>query len=274
MPTPLGNLRDITLRALDALRDCDAIVAEDTRVARKLLRLLELPTKPIVGYREQNAAAVTTAILERATSESLVVVSDAGMPGISDPGSALVAAARAAGIAIEVLPGPTAFVCAAVLSGFDLARLEFAGFFPRTEGARTTALRTALERSATTVWYESPQRLERTLETFARDAPHARIFVARELTKLYEQQLLGIAQEILDALARPIRGEIVFVLDAASAARRIPATTADIDREIDEALASGASVAAIAKDLAKRKRGERASLYVRVAERKRMQGRP
>ncbi|MBD5605857.1 MAG: 16S rRNA (cytidine(1402)-2'-O)-methyltransferase, partial [Candidatus Eremiobacteraeota bacterium] len=105
VPTPLGNLRDITLRALDVLRACDLIVAEDTRVARRLLSALDLPQKPIWSYREQNAAGATEPILERARTETIAVVTDAGMPGISDPGRELVAAARAAAIAVDVLPG-------------------------------------------------------------------------------------------------------------------------------------------------------------------------
>jgi 16S rRNA (cytidine1402-2'-O)-methyltransferase len=120
VPTPLGNLRDITLRSLDALRDAALIVAEDTRVARKLLSALDLEQREVWSYREQNAATVTGGILDRAREQLVAVVTDAGMPGISDPGSDLVAAAREAGVAIEVLPGPSAALGVAVLSGFPL----------------------------------------------------------------------------------------------------------------------------------------------------------
>jgi len=136
VPTPLGNLRDITLRALDVLRDATLIVAEDSRVARRLLSAYELPGRELWTYHEHNAAATTGAILERAREALVAVVTDAGMPGISDPGSALVAAARAAAVPVEVLPGPTAFACAAVLSGFDLRRFAFEGFPPRAGGER------------------------------------------------------------------------------------------------------------------------------------------
>ena len=132
VPTPLGNLRDVTLRALDVLREAALSVAEDTRVTRRLLSAYEITGKTLWTYHEHNAAGTTDAILARARDEPVALVTDAGMPGISDPGSALVAAAREAGIAVEVLPGPSAFVCAAVLSGFPLERFSFEGFVPAT----------------------------------------------------------------------------------------------------------------------------------------------
>ena len=144
VPTPLGNLRDVTLRALDALREAELIVAEDTRVARKLLHALQLEGREIWSYREQNAERVTPAIVERARTALVAVTSDAGMPGISDPGSALVAAARAGGVSVEVLPGPTAAMGVALLSGFPLQRFSFEGFPPRTSGERRTRFSRAL----------------------------------------------------------------------------------------------------------------------------------
>src|SRR5450755_1710302 len=152
VPTPLGNLRDITLRALDVLRDATLIVAEDSRVARRLLSAYDLPGRELWTYHEHNAATATGPILERAQASLVAVVTDAGMPGISDPGTALVAAARAAEIPIEVLPGPTAFACAAVLSGFELRRFAFEGFPPRGAGDRRAAFRAATARPEPTVW--------------------------------------------------------------------------------------------------------------------------
>src|SRR5271166_5561702 len=128
VPTPLGNLRDVTLRAVDTLREAELIVAEDTRVARKLLRALGLPAREIWSYREANAKSVTAPILERARGSLVAVTSDAGMPGISDPGSELIAAAREAGVPVEVLPGPSAALGVALLSGFPLRRFSFEGF--------------------------------------------------------------------------------------------------------------------------------------------------
>src|SRR5471032_553305 len=216
--TPLGNLRDITLRALDALRTADLIVAEDTRVTRRLLSAHGIVGIPLWSYREHNADASTPAILERAASGRVALVSDAGMPGISDPGSALVAAARAAGIAVDVLPGPTAFACAAVLSGFDVRRFAFEGFPPRASGARKAAFRAALARGMPSVWYESPHRAAAALADLAAVAPAVRVFLLREFTKLHEQHLTGTPAEVATALPDPMRGEVSFVVDAGAAA--------------------------------------------------------
>jgi 16S rRNA (cytidine1402-2'-O)-methyltransferase len=273
VPTPLGNLRDITLRSLDALRDAQLIVAEDTRVARRLLTALAIAAPPIWTYHEHNAAGATGAILERAAAESVVVVTDAGMPGISDPGTALVAAARAAGVPVEVLPGPTAFACAAVLSGFDVRRFSFEGFPPRTGGARRAAFAAALARGVPTVWYESPHRIGDALADLAAVAPDVRTFVLREFTKLHEQQISGTPADVAAALPDPVRGEVVFVIDASVV--DTPAAGADaIDEQIDALLATGASAAAIAKQLAAGGAGERSAIYARVGVRRGEGARP
>ena len=267
VPTPLGNLRDITLRSLDALRDAQLIVAEDTRVARRLLAALDIVAPAIWTYHEHNAATATAAILERAMSERVVVVTDAGMPGISDPGTALVAAARVAGIALDVLPGPTAFACAAVLSGLDVRRFAFEGFPPRTSGARRRAFAAALARGMPSVWYESPHRIGEALADLAAVAPAVRTFVLREFTKLHEQQLAGLPADVAAALPNPVRGEIVFVIDGGTTAP-LAAGDANVDERIDALLASGASTASIAKQLAASGAGERNALYARVGARR------
>lgn len=229
VPTPLGNLRDITIRALDVLRAAELIVAEDTRVARRLLSAHGISGPMVWTYHEHNAATATATILERAASGNVAVVTDAGMPGISDPGSALVAAARAAGIAVEVLPGPTAFACAAVLSGFDIRRFAFEGFPPRTSGARRTAFRKALGRGMPSVWYESPHRIADALADLAAVAPDVRTFLVRELTKLHEQQLAGTPAGVAAALPDPVRGEVAFVVDAGA----VSSTGPTLDEQID-----------------------------------------
>ena len=266
--TPLGNLRDITLRALDALRDADVIVAEDSRVTRRLLSAYEIPGKDVWTYHEHNAKTATATILERALTERVVVVTDAGMPGISDPGSALVGAARAAGVAIDVLPGAAAFVCAAVLSGFDLRRFTFEGFPPRASGARDAAFSAALAAGAPSVWYEAPHRIRATMAALATLAPSAPIFLVRELTKLHEEHLAGTAAEILARLADPVRGEIAFVIDP-PAYDAPPPSDDSVDAAIDALLDAGASVSAAAKALALQGAGERRHLYARITERKR-----
>jgi 16S rRNA (cytidine1402-2'-O)-methyltransferase len=268
VPTPLGNLRDITLRALDALRDCDLIVAEDTRVAQKLLRALDLGSKPIWSYREQNAATATPGILERARVDLVALVTDAGTPAISDPGRDLVAAARTAGIPIDALPGPCAFVCGAVPSGFDLQRFTFEGFVPRAAAERERRLRAAYESGATTLWYDSPNRIRATLTTLATIDAQMRVFVGRELTKFYEQQILGTPSEALATLADPPRGEFVLALEARQSVQNAVHSDGDIDAEIDAALGRGDSVPVVARELARRGLGSRADLYARATARR------
>jgi 16S rRNA (cytidine1402-2'-O)-methyltransferase len=274
VPTPIGNLGDITLRALEALRDCDLLVAEDTRVARRLLSALEIAGKRVVSYREQNADAVTAEILDAARTQRVAVVTDAGTPGISDPGRALIVAARASAIAVEVLPGPVAFVVAAVLSGFDLTGLTFAGFVPRAEHARDAALRAALAREGPTAWYETPQRILATLATLDAIAPFASVFLARELTKRFEQQILGTPRAVLAALPLPIRGEFVVVL-APTAPSELPGMLDEplgVDPAINALLDLGMTVAEIAKALAGRGGADRQAVYARATARKRARG--
>jgi 16S rRNA (cytidine1402-2'-O)-methyltransferase len=269
VPTPLGNLRDITLRALDVLRECELIVAEDSRVARKLLNALALPGKEIWSYHEHNARAVTEGILERAHTQLVAVVTDAGTPGISDPGSDLVAAARAQGVAVDVLPGPSAAIGAAVLSGFGLRRFAFEGFAPRTAGARRAALARSFALGMPSVWYESPQRIRGLLADIAAVDPAARVFLVREYTKRYEQQILGTAGEVAAQLAEPVRGEIALVVEPASAPPPQAGET-ELDDEIDALLREGKSVSAVAKTLAERGLGERRHIYARATGRKRL----
>lgn len=269
VPTPLGNLRDITLRSLEILRDADAIVAEDTRVARRLLSALNIPAPKLLHYDEHSARSTLDAITERARTETIAVVTDAGMPGISDPGIELVRHARTHGISVEVLPGPSAFVVAAVLSGFDLARFSFEGFVPRTQRARREIFSRALASTMTTVWYDAPHRIAATLETLAELAPRTPIFLARELTKLHEQHLRGTASEVHAALAKPVRGEIVLVIGPVNIDATPPAPSdVDIDRAIDAALSAGRSISEIAKELATKGLGLRRELYARASRRK------
>lgn len=269
VPTPLGNLRDITLRALDALRDADLIVAEDSRVTRRLLSAYEITGKEIWTYHEHNARSATEGILERARDGRVAVVTDAGTPGISDPGSDLVAAARATGIAIDVLPGAAAFVCAAVLSGFRLRRFSFEGFPPRASGERSAAFKRALATPDPSVWYEAPHRIRKTLAEIEALAPDRRMFLVRELSKAHEQQILGAAADVRAALADPIRGEIVFVLEGSEHVAAVAPSQTELERTIDSFLSAGESVSAIAKRLADRGAGERRHLYAIVSARKR-----
>lgn len=269
VPTPLGNLGDITLRSIEALKSADLIVAEDTRVAKRLLNALDIGVKDVWSYREQNAESVTSGILDRALAQRVILVTDAGMPGISDPGSDLVAAARAAGVAVEVLPGASAALGVAVLSGFPLRRFLFEGFPPRASGERKRAFTASLAHGITTIWYESPQRIEGALADLAAVAPDATVFLLREYTKKFEQHLHGTPSEVAGALASPVRGEIAFAVAPYGSPRLAPSPAMDVDSAIDEQLRQGKSVSEIAKALAEAGAGERRDLYARVSERKR-----
>lgn len=272
VPTPLGNLGDITLRSIEALRSADVIVAEDTRVARRLLNALDIGPKELWSYREQNADSVTAGILDRAATQRVVVVTDAGMPGISDPGSDLVAAAHAARVPVDVLPGPSAALGAAVLSGFPLRRFLFEGFPPRASSARKTSFRQSLASGVSSVWYESPQRIIAALSDLDAIAPDATVFLVREYTKKFEQHARGTPAQVIAALEAPVRGEISFVIapyTASFEAAHSAAPQDDINVAIDDMLAAGKSVSEIAKHLAERGAGERRDLYARVSERKR-----
>jgi 16S rRNA (cytidine1402-2'-O)-methyltransferase len=267
VPTPLGNLGDVTQRAIEALRDAELIVAEDTRVARKLLGALGIPGRELWSYREQNAAGATPGILERARAGLVAVTTDAGMPGVSDPGSELIAAARAAGVPVEVLPGPSAALGVAVLSGFPLRRFVFEGFPPRSSAARRSAFREALRAGATTLWFESPQRLHETLRDLETVAPDALIFLVREYTKLHEQQALGTPAEVAAAVVKPVRGEVAFAI-APQGERPEAEPVGAADADIDALLAEGLKLSEVARQLAKRGLGDRRELYARAKGRR------
>ena len=267
VPTPLGNLRDITLRGIDALRAAETIVAEDSRVTRKLLSALDIHGIALLTFHEHSGSAAAQAIVERAVRERVVVVTDAGMPGVSDPGRELVVLARAAGVPIEVLPGPVAYVAAAVLSGLAAETVVFEGFLPRERAKRRARFAAARDREALTVWYESPHRLIAALGDLDAVAPGGAAFVLREYTKMHEQQIAGTPAAIRAALAVPVRGECTLCMRGAAPAPA-PADPAALDVQIDALLDEGLSISAIAKRLADEGFGQRRHLYARAVARK------
>jgi 16S rRNA (cytidine1402-2'-O)-methyltransferase len=212
-PTPIGNLRDITLRALDCLRAADVIACEDTRRTGSLLARLQV-SKPLVSFHEHNEAARTRELVARMRTGTVVaLVCDAGTPLLSDPGHELLRGALAAGLPVEVLPGPSAALTALVASGLSTERCCFVGFLPRRRGEIEEVLLGARE---TLVAFESPRRLAGTLEALAEHDPAREVAVCRELTKLHEEVRRGTAAELAAHYSQdPPRGEVVLVIAGA-----------------------------------------------------------
>jgi 16S rRNA (cytidine1402-2'-O)-methyltransferase len=213
--TPIGNLDDVTLRVLDELRAADLILAEDTRHTRILLNRHGI-TGNVLSYHEHNEAARVAELLPRLESgERIALVSDAGLPAISDPGARLVRAARAAGVEVSVLPGPSAVETALVTSGLAGARYLFLGFLPR-RAAELTALWGELESWPwPAVAFESPQRLAKSLRSLAAADPEREAAVCRELTKRFEEVATGTAAELAERFAAPVKGEVTLVVGPA-----------------------------------------------------------
>jgi 16S rRNA (cytidine1402-2'-O)-methyltransferase len=215
VPTPIGNLGDITLRALDVLRQADVLACEDTRHSGNLLRHFGIE-KPLVSCHEHNEARRTAELVEQlAAGRKVALITDAGLPGISDPGARLVRACQQRGIPFTVLPGASAVPTALVGSGFDTSRFFFGGFLPVKSGGRERELRAAAAREETTIFFESPHRLVKTLDAARALLAGRQLCVARELTKTFEEYRRGSAAELhAHYLAHPPKGEIVLLVAA------------------------------------------------------------
>ncbi|MBC6365493.1 16S rRNA (cytidine(1402)-2'-O)-methyltransferase [Algoriphagus sp. AK58] len=214
VPTPIGNLKDITLRAIETLRSVDVILAEDTRTSGMLLKHLEI-SKPLQSYHIFNEHKAVEKLVERMKKgEVFALVSDAGTPAISDPGFLLVREVISAGLEVQCLPGPTAFVPALVNSGLPNDRFVFEGFLPHKKG-RKTRIDSLLEEIRTMIFYESPHRLMKTLEQLAEAfGPERQACVSRELSKLHEENVRGSLAELMDYYeTNPLKGEIVLVVE-------------------------------------------------------------
>lgn len=211
--TPIGNLDDITLRALEVLKTVDVIAAEDTRHSGNLLKHFGI-RKPLVSYHEHNEAMRTAELIERiATGEIVALITDAGMPGLSDPGKRLLRACIARSLPYTIIPGPSAIVTALVGSGFSLERFSFHGFLPVKSGQREREMHAAAEREETSVYFESPYRLTKTLAVCAQIMPTRQLCVARELTKKFEEFRRGTGTELLSHYeSKPPKGEITLIV--------------------------------------------------------------
>lgn len=214
--TPIGNLKDITLRAKETLEACDTVVCEDTRVTGTLLKLLELQKKPLLSFHGYSDKTRLTQILKKLEAgEHLVLVSDAGTPGISDPGYALVSEAVKMDIKVEVIPGPSAFLAALSASGLPINQFVYLGFLPLKKGRKTLITNFAQE-ERTIVFYESVHRIDKTLseiEEALRSQPERPVVIARELTKMHEEVIRTTVGELNGIVSRLVKkGEFVIVI--------------------------------------------------------------
>lgn len=218
--TPIGNLGDITLRALKTLKEADVIACEDTRVTSKLLSKYEIDKKPLVIYSAQNTRAGGARVLDLLEEGMrIALVTDAGTPGMSDPGAELVSRVRdeLPKVRIDAIPGPSALVAAISIAGLPVHEFVFLGFLPNKKGRQTVLQEIAVE-DRTVVFYESPHRILKALQSLADLAPQKRVAVARELTKVHEELVRGTAAEVADEFsARPTttkKGEFVVIVSA------------------------------------------------------------
>jgi 16S rRNA (cytidine1402-2'-O)-methyltransferase len=212
--TPIGNLDDITLRAIEVLKSVDLIAAEDTRHSGNLLKHFEI-RKPLVSYHEHNEAMRSTELVERlAAGENVALITDAGMPGLSDPGARLIRKCIERGVAYTVIPGVSAILTALVGSGLGADVFCFRGFLPVKSGQRERELRAAAAREETTIFFESPYRILKTLTACLALMPDRQLCVARELTKKFEEFRRGTAVDLLSHYeAHPPKGEITLVIN-------------------------------------------------------------
>lgn len=239
VPTPIGNLRDITLRALDVLNAADVIVCEDSRVTGKLLKAYDLKITKKVTYNDHADEATKDYILKLARDHIVVMVSDAGTPLISDPGYKLVRDAVVEDVYVTALPGANAILPALQLSGMPTDVFLFAGFLPPKDKGVRDELKKYTGRKETCVFYESPKRIEKTLNIIAELMPDRRMAIVREISKLYEQSLRGTASEILSNLSdQSLKGEMAIVIDGSQEDE----SSYDIDELIRKSLSDGERV--------------------------------
>lgn len=263
--TPIGNLEDATLRALRILREVDLIAAEDTRVTRKLLARYDIHT-PVTSYHENSPPSKLDSLLKQLRAgANVAVVSDAGMPGISDPGADLIAACLAESITVTAIPGPTALMTALVLSGVPADQFSFHGFLPAAREARRRALEGLRDRTETLLFYEGPHRLGACLEDAREILGDRRAAAARELTKVHEEVVRGRLAELSEHFAaRRPRGEVTLIIEGAEAhlapATKLEEAVAEVRRLVRE----GISLRDAARQVAEATGHPRRALYQAV----------
>ncbi|HZD59927.1 MAG TPA: 16S rRNA (cytidine(1402)-2'-O)-methyltransferase [Anaerolineae bacterium] len=238
--TPIGNLEDITLRVLRVLKEVDLIAAEDTRVTRKLLAHYGIHTR-MTSYHEHNEASKGPELIEAMKSgKTVALVSDAGMPGISDPGHRLIKACIEQGIPVEAVPGPSSLITALVISGLPTDSFVFQGFLPRKKGERIKLLTDLLSAGHTIILFESPRRIATTLAEVADIDPLRDAVIARELTKKFEEVLRGTVTQLLELLERaPVKGEIVLLFGPARRERVVALTEDELRNAVIQLMKNG-----------------------------------
>ena len=248
--TPIGNLGDASKRLIDALATAEVIAAEDTRVAIHLMRALGIENRPrLIALHEHNEVAKAAEIVTLARETDVLVLTDAGMPAISDPGFPLVAAAAAAGVRVTALPGPSAVLTALAVSGLPTNRFCFEGFLPRKAGERRQALERLKRETRTMVFFESPNRLADSLaDVVTVFGPDRRAVVVRELTKLFEEVKRGTAAELAEWASAGVKGEICLVVEGAAALDvELPVGIAQVLSLVAEGLRLGDAAAEVAE---------------------------
>ena len=262
--TPIGNLGDMTYRAVETLRSVDFIAAEDTRVTRKLLQHFEIK-KPLLSYHEHNRKYVGDEIVKKILSgETCAVVTDAGMPCISDPGEDLVKLCAENGVPIEVVPGPSAVISALAVSGLDTSKFVFEGFPSTSPSSRNEALAAAARETRTVVFYEAPHKLVSTLSDLLRYFGDRRISICRELTKLHEEVIrttLAEAVNLYDDDLRKPRGEYVLVVEGAKNIPEAEPTLEDALERVKELVKNGMRGADACREIAKTSGFSKSELY-------------
>ena len=236
--TPIGNLGDASRRLIEVLENAEIVAAEDTRTTQKLLRALEIENRPrLIALHDHNEKHKAVELAALADEQDIVVVSDAGMPAVSDPGYALVAEAVAQGFTVTAIPGPSAVLMALAISGMPTDRFTFEGFLPRKPGERRSALAKLAAEPRTMVFFESPARLVSSLADMgAAFGDVRRIAVCRELTKFYEEVRRGTASELVAWAENGVKGEIVLVVEGAS---RVETSAEDAVAQVQRLVADG-----------------------------------
>ncbi|MGV8083509.1 MAG: 16S rRNA (cytidine(1402)-2'-O)-methyltransferase [Coriobacteriia bacterium] len=262
--TPIGNLGDVTLRVLEALKSADLIAAEDTRVTRRLLARYAIST-PLERCDENTVARQAPLLVAQMLGgKTIAFVSDAGTPGVSDPGARLIAAALEGGVATEALPGASALLAALVVSGLPMKRFYFGGFLPRKAGERAKELAALSALDATLVFFESPRRAAASLEALAKVYPGRQAALARELTKIHEEVVRGSIGEVAAAIAErgdALKGEVVLLVGPPVQHESAPAPDEEVQARVSALVGEGLSKSAAVRRAAEELGMSRARVY-------------